>query len=37
VTNANTGEFERFDEKLSVADTISALMASSAVPALFPY
>ena len=37
VTNANTGEFERYDEKLSVSDIVSALMASSAIPALFPY
>lgn len=36
-TNANTGEFTRFNESLSKADLVSALMASSAVPGLFPY
>lgn len=36
-TNANTGAFTRFNETLSNADLVQALMASSAVPALFPY
>ncbi|KAL4506702.1 hypothetical protein ABPG72_000273 [Tetrahymena utriculariae] len=37
VTNANTGEFERYNESLSNADLIEAVMCSSAVPAFFPY
>jgi len=35
--NANTGQFERFNESLGKDDFISAALCSSAMPAIFPY
>jgi len=35
--NANTGAFEVFDNTLSRTDFIDAVIASSAMPAIFPY